>query len=108
VLRFLVRALGVLLLAGAFAAAVVDAARSLADQQFTVTSMGLALATIFPAKFELWTTVAQTRLPHFVWDPVLLWILSAPTFVDIGVLGIVLTIISRPQTQPEARSILNH
>ena len=107
-LRFLVRALGVLLLAGAFAATVVDGARSLADQQFTVTPMGLALGTIFPAKFELWTTVVQTRLPHFVWDPVLLWILSAPTFVDIGVLGIVLTFLSRPPPQPEARSILNH
>jgi hypothetical protein len=108
VLRFLVRALGVLLLAGAFAAAVVDAARSLADQQFTITPMGLALATIFPTKFELWSKLAETRLPHFVWDPVLLWVLYAPTFLDLAVLGIVLTFLSRPPLQPEARSILNH
>ena len=106
-LRFLVRALGVLLLAGAFAAAVVDGARSLADQQFTVTPMGLALGTIFPAKFELWTTVVQTRLPHFVWDPVLLWILSAPTFLDLAILGLALEYLSRPSPPPELRSIPN-
>ena len=52
--------------------------------------------------------VAQTRLPHFVWDPVLLWVLYAPTFLDLAVLGIVLTFLSRPPPQPEARSILNH
>ena len=107
-IRFLVRVLGVLLLAGAFAAAVVDGARSLADQQFTITPMGLALGTIFPAKFELWTTVVQTRLPHFVWDPVLFWILSAPAFLDLAVLGLAVTSLSRPPQQPEARSILNH
>ena len=107
-LRLLVRALGVLLLAGAFAAAVVDSARSLADQHLTMTSMGTALATIFPAKFELWSKVAQTRLPHFVWDPLLLWILSAPAFLDLAVLGLAVTSLSRPPPQPEARSILNH
>ena len=107
-LRLLVRALGVLLLAGAFAAAVVDASRSLADQQFTVTPMGLALATMFPSKFELWSAAAQTRLPHFVWDPILLWVLYAPTFIDLGVLGVALTSLSRPPRQPQARSILNH
>ena len=107
-LRLLFRALGVLLLAGAFAAAVGDAARSLADQQFTMTPMGVALATMFPAKFELWSKVAQTRLPHLVWDPVLLSILYAPTFLDLAILGLALTSLSRPSPQPEARSILNN
>jgi hypothetical protein len=108
VLRLLVRALGVLLLAGAFAAAVVDSARSLADQHLTMTPMGLALATIFPTKFELWSKIIQTRLPHFVWDPLLLWILYAPAFLDLAVLGLAVTSLSRPTPQPEARSILNH
>ena len=108
VLRLLVRALGVLLLAGAFAAAVVDSARSLADQHLTMTSMGLALATIFPTKFELWSNVVQSRLPHFVWDPLLLWILYAPAFLVLGVLGLAVTSLSRLPPQPEARSIMNH
>ena len=107
-LRLLVRALGVLLLAGAFAAVVVDSARSLADQHLTITPMGLALATIFPTKFELLSNAVQTRLPHFVWDPLLLWILYAPTFLDLGVLGLAVTSLSRPPPQREARSILNH
>ena len=107
-LRLLVRALGVLLLAGAFAAAVVDSARSLADQHLTMTPTGLALATIFPTKFELWSKVVQTRLPHFVWDPLRVWILYAPAFLDLGVLGLVFTSLSRPTRQPEARSVLNH
>ena len=106
-LRLLVRAFGVLLLAGAFAAAVIDAARSLADQQFTTTPMGVALATMSPAKFELWSAAIQARLPHFVWDPVLLWILSAPTFLDLAILGLALEYLSRPSPPPELRSIPN-
>ena len=106
-LRLPIRALGVLLLAGAFAAAVVDAARSLADQQFTMTPTGLALATVFPTKFELWSAAMQMRLPHFLWDPIVLWILYAPTFLDLAVLGLALTSLSRPPLPPEARSILN-
>ena len=104
-LRLLVRAFSVLLLAGAFAAAVVDAARSLADQRFIMTPMGLALATMFPTKFELWSAVIQARLPHFIWDPILLWTLYAPTFLDLAILGVALNYISRPSRQPELRSI---
>jgi hypothetical protein len=107
-MRFLLRAFGLLFLAGAFAAAVVDAARSLADQEFTMTSTGLALATLFPAKFELWSTTVQARAPHILWDPVLLSILYAPTFVILGLVGLVVNYLSRPPAASATRSILNH
>jgi hypothetical protein len=107
VLRLLVRSVSLLLLAGAFAAAVVDGARSLANQELTLTSTGVALATAFPGKIDQFTTLAQNRLPHFLWDPVLLSILYAPTFLDLGVLGIALSYLSRPRRKADLRSIMN-
>ena len=65
--------------------------------------MGLALATIFPPNLSYGRPFVETKLPHFVWDPVLLRILYAPTFLDLAVLGIVLTFLSRPPLQPEVR-----
>jgi hypothetical protein len=106
-LRLLVRALGLLSLAGAFAAAVLDGARSLADQQLTVTPAGMTLATLFPDKFDMWSRLVQARLPHFLWDPIILWTLYAPTFLDLGVLGLALGYVSRPPHSPDARSIVN-
>ena len=52
-IRFTLRLVGLLLLAGAFAAAVIDGARSLADQKVELSSMGTVLAYASPAKFAL-------------------------------------------------------
>ncbi len=52
-IRFTLRLVGLALLAGAFAAAVIDGARSLADQKIELYSMGLVIAHAFPAKFAL-------------------------------------------------------
>ncbi len=95
-LRLLVRAIGLLLLAGAFAAAVIDGARSLADQQFALTSMGKMLATAFPSKFQILPALASKVHP-LLWDPVLVSILYVPAFVDLAVLGVILMLITQPR-----------
>jgi hypothetical protein len=94
VLRWLVRAIGFLLLVGAFAAAVIDGARSLADQKVTLTPLGIALGKEFPAKMAALPALAS-KIHPLLWDPVLLWILYGPTFVDLAVLGLVFMLISR-------------
>jgi hypothetical protein len=94
--RLLVRAIGLLLLAGAFAAAVTDGARSLADQALTLTSMGAALGTVFPAKMAALPALAR-KIHPLLWDPVLLRILYVPAFVDLAVLGLVFMLISMPR-----------
>lgn len=96
-IRFLLRFLGLILLAGAFAAAVIDGARSLAAQQAMLTPMGLALDLAFPSKFPLLQPFVEKRLHPLLWDPVLVAILSAPAFVDMAALGIVLFYLARPR-----------
>lgn len=95
-LRLLVRAIGLLLLAGAFAAAVMDGARSLADQHLALTPMGAALGRVFPTKMANLPTLAR-KLHPLLWDPVLLSILYVPAFLDLAVLGLVVMVISRPR-----------
>jgi hypothetical protein len=96
VFRFLLRFVGLILLAGAFAAAVIDGARSLAAQQVMLTTMGRALAYAFPSKFLLLEPFVK-RLHPLLWDPVLVAILSAPAFVDMAALGFVLFYLVRPR-----------
>jgi hypothetical protein len=96
----LVRAIALLLLAGAFAAAVMDGARSIADQQLSLTPTGVALATAFPVKFLAFQTFVHAKLAPFLWDPVLVSVLYGPTFLDVGVLGLALFWLSRPRRPP--------
>ena len=84
-----------MLLAGAFAAAVIDGARSLAAQQLTLTSMGSALAYAFPSKFPLLQPFVEKRLHPLLWDPILVDILYAPAFVDMAALGAVIFYLVR-------------
>ena len=65
-IRFTLRLVGLLLLAGAFAAAVIDGARSLADQKVELSSMGTVLAYAFPAKFALMHDYVVKKAPMLV------------------------------------------
>jgi hypothetical protein len=100
VIRFLLRFVGLVLLAGAFAGAVIDGARSLAVQQLTLTPMGLALDLAFPNKFPLLQPFVEKRLHPLLWDPVLVSVLSAPAFVDMAVLGLLIFYLVRPRQGP--------
>lgn len=93
-LRWLFRIVGLFCLAGAFAAAVLDGAKSIADQKLALTPLGVTLATAFPSKFPL-LPVYVRKLHPLLWDPVLLSVLYVPTFLDLAVLGLVLMAFSR-------------
>ncbi len=95
--RFLLRFVALMLLAGAFAAAVIDGARSLAVQHVVLTSMGVALDYAFPTKFPLLQPFVEKRLHPLLWDPILVAILSAPAFVDMAVVGFGLFYMTRPR-----------
>ena len=94
--RFLVRLIGLVALAGAFAAAVMDGARSLANDTVSITSLGAALARLAPAKFEQLPALAAKIHPK-LWDPVLLDILYVPAAVALALVGIALVAIALPR-----------
>ena len=77
-LRFLVRAIGLLLLAGGFIALIVDGTRSLAASSLYVTSIDAALEAAGPAISQGLEKWVLAHLPYFVWDPVLVHFLRLP------------------------------
>ena len=95
-LRFLVRAVGLIALAGAFAAAVMDGARSLANDTVSLTPLGVALARLAPTKFEQLPALAAKISPR-LWDPVLVHVLWVPTCIVLAVIGIVLIAVAAPR-----------
>jgi hypothetical protein len=77
-LRFLMRAIGLLLLAGGFIALIVDGTRSLAGSSLYVTSIDAALQAIAPAAYQSLEKSVLAHLPQFVWDPLLIHLLRVP------------------------------
>ena len=98
-IRFTLRLVGLLMLAGAFAAAVIDGARSLADQKLEVTSMGWAVAHAFPAKFALMQAYVVKKAP-MAWDLLVVNLLYAPATLDLAVFGAVLFYLARRRAVP--------
>ena len=95
-LRFLVRALGWIGLAGAFAVAVMDGARSIANDALSLTPLGATLARLAPAKFEQLPGLVAKIHPK-LWDPVLLDVLYVPTSVVLAGVGILLAAAAAPR-----------
>ena len=92
-LRFLSRALGYLLLAGAFAAAVMDGARSIANAAWSLSPLGAALGRIAPAKLAALPALAA-RIHPKLWDPLLIDLLWVPTSAVLAVLGAALVALA--------------
>ena len=95
-LRFLVRAIGLVALAGAFAAAVMDGARSLANDTISIAPLGSALARLAPQKFEQLPALAAKISPR-LWDPFLVDVLWVPASVALAVVGFALVAITLPR-----------
>ena len=98
-IRFALRLVGLLLLAGAFAAAVIDGARSLADQKIELSSMGTVLVYAFPAKFALMQDYVVKKAP-MLWNVVLVNALYAPATLDLAALAAVLFYLARRPSAP--------
>jgi hypothetical protein len=96
VLRFLIRALGFLCLAGAFVLAVEDGARWLANGAFSMQPLGRSLERLAPQKFQQLPALAAHIHPK-LWDPVLIDVLWIPTSAALLILGGVLAVVSSPR-----------
>lgn len=99
-MRTLLRILGVWLLLLAMVAAVVDATKSLAGGgAWVVTPLGeqwKSLNAETLTGFENWT---KTTVGTFLWDPVLITILAAPTWLVFGILGVFLYWLGQKRKQ---------
>jgi hypothetical protein len=90
-MRFVLRILGVWLLLLAMVAAVVDANKSLAGGgAWVVTPMGDQWRELAPEALTVSKAWIETNAGKWLWDPFILGILSAPTWVVFGILGVFL------------------
>lgn len=93
-MRFLFRLVGLLFLAGAFTALVIDGTRSVAAGQVNVLPLGRTLTILSPAGFQKFQMLVEAKLP-LLWDPVLVTIFLLPTWVVLGVVGLILIALTR-------------
>lgn len=88
---FLARFLGLWLIAGALVALVVDGAKTIAASALTVTSLGSTWAALSPAMLMRSQEFVQRNLEayvgHWLWDPLIQWILMLPTWLVFAALG---------------------
>ena len=94
-IRFILRLIGVVLLAGGFAALVIDGTRSIAGNRLLWTPFEQTAQWLLPGKLPLLQAIVERDLHPLLWNPVLVTIFALPTFLVLGVLGLFFLLIAR-------------
>jgi hypothetical protein len=98
-IRFVFRFIGLWILAAGFVALVRDGTKSIAGNALFMTALSDDWTNIHPASLQSFETmIAQKVDPYvggWVWDPLMVAVLAAPTFVVLGIIGAVLILIGR-------------
>lgn len=89
-LRFLVRVLGYLLVAGGFIVLLTDGARSIANSALRFTALGETMAALLGDRFRQLQPGIERNLHPLLWDPVLVHVLLVPTALAGLALGFLL------------------
>jgi hypothetical protein len=93
--RFLFRFVGFLVLAGAFAALIYDGTKTIAGSEIYITKLGTTWNALHSNSLQLLQPAIERHVGEWLWDPVALNILTAPTWLVLGVLGAFLILIGR-------------
>ena len=93
-MRLLMRLMGLLALAGAFAAAVLDGARWIANGDFTPMTAAAALELLSPRALANAQSVVTGRLGAWAWGDLARG-LQAPLFLYLTALSALLFVLSR-------------
>jgi hypothetical protein len=94
-IRFLIRLLGFLVLAAGFVALVIDGTRSIAAGALLITPARESWGAASPDTLERTRELAASIGVPGLADPGLTTVLAQPTFVVLGVLGVLLMLIGR-------------
>jgi hypothetical protein len=93
--RFLFRFLGLWILAAGFIFFVYDGTKSIAGKAFYVTKLGDAWNTVHSTSLQLLQPAIERHVAVWLWDPVMLSILTAPTWLVLGIVGMLLIALGR-------------
>ncbi|MEP7452949.1 hypothetical protein [Phyllobacterium sp. SB3] len=89
-LRFTCRLLAYICLSFAIIAAVLDAARSVGESNLVITSLKDSWQSVAANSLALVETSIRTHLYGIFWDPLMLWVLEAPTVIVFALLALLL------------------
>jgi hypothetical protein len=102
-IRFVFRILATFSLAVAVVMAVLDATRSIASDMIVLTPLSESWHTVFPASYGAAQAAVSEVLVPYMWDPVILTLLSAPGFAVFLVLALLFYLIGRRPQRRESR-----
>ncbi len=89
-LRLICRLLAYICLSLAIITAVLDAARSVGASNLVITPLRDSWQSVSATSFALVETSIKTHLYDIFWDPLMLWLLEAPTFIVFALLALLL------------------
>ncbi len=103
--RFLIRALGLLVLAAAVVSAGYDGFKSYGEGTILITKVGDAWSSIDRDSLLLLQPAIERHIEPYIgawlWDPVILTVLTSPLWLVLGVIGVVLLLLGREPPPPE-------
>ena len=99
-LRFLARALGLILIAAGFVGIVIDGTRSIANGTVMFTPLGEVAFRVLGERYLLLQPAIERHVHPLLWDPVVLNLTLLPGSVGAFLLGVLLLWLG--QKRPEA------
>jgi hypothetical protein len=99
-IKFLFRALGFLLLCGAFVFFIYDATRSMAASSLMSTKTAEAWRFFDPGSAQRVQLLIQGGAEQRSWEPVAETVLDAPAFVVVGLVGAILILLGTRNRRP--------
>jgi hypothetical protein len=94
-IRFVFRFVGLLILAGGFIALIYDGTKSIAGGTPVFTPLGQIWNNVHSSSLQLLQPAIERHISPFLWDPIVLNILTAPAWLVFGIIGAVLMLIGR-------------
>jgi len=94
-IRFILRSLGLWILAAGFVFFVYDGTKSIAGNRLYITKLGDTCNAIHSTSLQLLQPAIERHVAVWLWDPVALSVLTAPTWLVLAVLGAVLMLFGR-------------
>ena len=98
--RFLLRSIGLALVAAGFVALVIDGTRSIANNAVSFTPLGEVAFAVFKERYLLLQPAIERHVHPLLWDPVVLNLTLAPASLVALVLGAVLLWLGRRPKEP--------
>jgi hypothetical protein len=94
-IRFVLRSLGLWILAAGFVFFVYDGTKSIAGDHIYVTKLGDVWNAVNSTSLLLLQPAIERHVAVWLWDPVILTVLTAPAWLVFAVIGAILMLLGR-------------